>query len=117
LQYVRATLHFWNEIDGWSTKSFNFIPPNAPTSDPYSFYAAIIDSWCVNCGQDYNCKNYKFTTLLDIIYGGNGSALVIDEYQHDSESSGLKFCKQDKYFYDKYNCSSEICDCSECNGV
>lgn len=46
LHYIRITLHFWNQIDGWKTKSKIFTPPNAPTSNPFTFYAEFHNSWC-----------------------------------------------------------------------
>jgi hypothetical protein len=39
LRYIKIVLNFYNQIDGWIQKSQTFTPPNAPTSDPFSFYA------------------------------------------------------------------------------
>lgn len=75
LQYIRISLYYWNEIDGWEIKSKTYIPPNAPTSDPYTVYAQLNHSWCKgiqNCYQNYFGKQYKFSTLVEIIYGGMG---------------------------------------------
>jgi hypothetical protein len=82
LQYIRISLYYWNEIDVWKTKSKTYILPNAPTSAPFTFNAQLIHSWCKgiqNCSQYYFGKQYKFSTLVEIIYGGNGQNLVIDE--------------------------------------
>jgi hypothetical protein len=82
LQYIRISLYYWNEIDVWKTKSKTYILPNAPTSAPFTFNAQLIHSRCKgiqNCSQYYFGKQYKFSTLVEIIYGGNGQNLVIDE--------------------------------------
>jgi len=117
LQYIRISLYYWNEIDGWKTKSQTFIPPNAPTSDPFTFNAQIIHSWCKgiqNCYQNYFGKQYKFSTLVEIIYGGNGHNLVIDEYFFDSNSvsTNLKYCKTDQFYNETHpSCTDELPNC------
>jgi len=117
LHYIRITLFFWNEIDEWITKSSIFTPPNSPTSQPYTFYAYIYHSWCKAseiCVQNYFGKKYKFTTFVEILYGGNGQTLVIDEYDFDSDSisRNLKFCKTD-LLYKEFapDCTGELPDC------
>ncbi|MFN3694454.1 MAG: hypothetical protein ACK4UV_05550 [Ignavibacterium sp.] len=42
LQYVKVTLHHWNEIDGWKTISRIYVAPNAPTFDPFNFNAHLV---------------------------------------------------------------------------
>ncbi len=117
LQYIRFTLYYWNEIDGWKTKSKTFIPPNPPTSDPFTFFAQLSLSWCKgiqNCYQAYFGKKYKFNTLVEIIYGGNGQQLVIDEYFYDSNSvsTNLKYCKTDPFYNETHpSCTNELPEC------
>lgn len=41
LQYVRVSLHHWNEIDGWKFATRTYIPPNAPTSEPFTLTAIL----------------------------------------------------------------------------
>jgi len=117
LQYVRITLYYWNEVDGWKTKSKTYIPPNASTSDPYTFYAQLYYSWCKGSGCNsptYYGKKYKFNTLVEIIYGGNGQQLVIDEYYYDSNSisSNFKYCKTDPLYVEVHpDCTTRLPNC------
>lgn len=115
LRYIRTTLNFWNELDDWKQNSKVFTPPNAPTSEPFSVNPTIGYSWCKgSCNSViYHKKNYKFITLLEIVYGGNGQQQVIDEYtfESDSVSKDLKFCKQDRYYIDRWNCINNLLDC------
>jgi hypothetical protein len=67
-----------------------------------------------NCYQNYFGKQYKFSTLVEIIYGGNGHNLVIDEYIFDSNSvsTNLKYCKTDQFYNETHpSCTNELPDC------
>lgn len=114
LQFIRISLFYWNSIDGWITRSKTSIPPNAPTSNPFSFYAQLYYGWCkgTNCNSSiYYGKRYNFSTLFEIIYGGNGSQLIIDEYLYDSPSN-LKYCKTDSLYVEIHpDCTNLLPEC------
>lgn len=117
LLFIRLTLYFWNELDGWKTKTKIKTPPNAPTSEPYTFHGFLYHSWCKGvegCAEKYFGLQYKFTCLMEIIYGGNSQQIVIDEYFFDSDtiSNNLKFCKKDP-LYNEFDssCTDELPDC------
>jgi hypothetical protein len=117
LQYIKVTLHHWNEIDGWKTTTRTFIPPNAPTSDPYSFNPSLGSGFCKSpdCNhENYFNKKYKFNTVFEIIYGGNGQQITIDEYFYDSNqiSDNLKYCSNDLLYKDLHNCFSNLPSCN-----
>lgn len=116
LQYIRVTLHYWNEIDGWKLISKTYISPHAPTSKPYTFNPQLKSSFCKSstCNHtDYFNKKYKFNTVFEIIYGGNGQLLVIDEYFYDSKeiSNNLRYCKDDPLYSDLHNCANVLPVC------
>lgn len=99
---MQLILNFYNALDGWVQKSKTLIPPNAPTSNPFTFNASLYHSWCKgiqNCYQTYYGIGYKFNTILFILSNPGGE--VIDEeytYNSDNYSTNLKFCKTDLYY-------------------
>ncbi len=117
LQYVKVTLHHWNEIDGWKTISRIYIPPNAPTSDPFNFNPQLGSGFCKSSScnhQLYFRKKYKFNTVFEVVYGGNGQQIIIDEYFFDSDevSNDLKYCNGDLLYKDLHNCFAALPDCN-----
>lgn len=116
LRYIKTTLNFWNELDGWKLISKTYIPPNAPTSKPYTFNPQLNSGFCKSstCNHtDYFDKKYKFNTVFEIIYGGNGQSLVINEYFNDSKeiSNNLRYCKNDPLYSDLHNCADVLPVC------
>lgn len=118
LRYVKITLNFYTQLDGWLQKSKTFTPPNAPTSDPFTFYAQLSHSWCKgipNCNQTYFGKKYRFNTCLFILSGGVGQYDLLDEeyiFNSDSVSTNLKFCKTDPFYNETHpSCTAELPNC------
>lgn len=118
LRYVKIILNFYNQIDGWIQKSKTFIPPNAPTSDPFTFSAQLSDSWCKGSGCDHTTyfgKKYKFNTSLFILSGGVGQYDYLDEeyiFNSNNISTNLKFCKTDLFYNETHpSCTDELPSC------
>lgn len=102
LRYVKVTLNFYNQIDGWISISTTYTPPNSPTSNPFNFYAHIYHGWCKkppDCEyENYLNARYRFNTSFFIQYGSN--ELIDEEYTYNSDevSANLRICKHDPFF-------------------
>ncbi len=117
LRYVKSVLNFYNQIDGWIQKSKTFTPPDAPTSEPFTFNAELGHSWCkINCDHTiYFGKTYKFNTSLFILSGGVGQHDYLDQdyiFDSDDISHNLKFCKTDPCYVEvSQACTDLLPDC------
>lgn len=101
LRYVKVTLNFYNQIDGWTSRSNTYTPPNSPTSNPFNFNPRIYYGWCKDAECDYrNYLNarYRFQTSFFIQHGRN--ELIDEEYTYNSDevSTNLRICKHDPFF-------------------
>ncbi len=101
LRYVKVTLNFYNNLDGWISKSQTYTPAVSPTSDPYTIRPIIYHGFCKK--PDCNHENYfnviyKFNTSFFIQYGSN--ELIDEEYTYNSDevSTNLRICKHDPFF-------------------
>ncbi len=110
------TIIVWTETGGLENKSKVEIPPNVPTSDPYTFRANISEVVCKGqcVASTYFGKKYYINSLLEIISGGNGSSLKIDEYSYSSSliNPNLKICKTDPLYKEfAPSCTDELPNC------
>lgn len=118
LRYIQITLNLYNQIDGWKNITKTFIPPNATSSLPFSFFAELNYCWCKTNTCDhtnYFGKKYKFNTSMFILSGGVPGIPYLDEeytFNSDTISTNLKFCKTDP-FYVEFDpvCTNKLPDC------